>query len=111
MQPREFSSNLGRSYARDLATPSSWTNPVARRVFEFLSRPGTLTDMFLVEAHPRPVDPAVISAYGDAPHVIAYRLWDEPGPNEDAQSYLVRHIARAKQALGGVPYFPGETPL
>jgi hypothetical protein len=123
---REFSSNTGRSHARDLPQPAQWTNSVAKRVFENLSRPGTLTDLFLVEADRRPdctafpgtrpghvhtedcpVCAGLKQAYGDTPHVIAYRLWDEPGPRENAETYIARHLQHARQLLGGVPIIDG----
>jgi hypothetical protein len=79
--------------------------------------------MWLVEAEPRPLctawpatprahvhtdDCPVCSklrrAYGDKPHIIAYRSWDEPRPDENAETYLLRHIRLARQYLGGIPY-------
>ena len=124
-EPLRVSSNQDRSWARDLPQPTRWTDPVAERVYRRLSRPGTITDLYLVEAHPRPPCTAhiprprnhthgpncricadIIRVYGDSPHVIAYRLWDEPHGTENAQSYIARHIAHARQMLGGVPYHP-----
>lgn len=117
------SPNKGRGAARELPLPPAWTNATAEAVFRDLSRTPCLVDMYLVEEYPRPLctawpatprghhhddDCAVCAslrrAYGDGPHVIAYRMWDDPAPGEDAEAYIVRHLAHAKQCLGGVPY-------
>lgn len=118
MRPIEPASNNARSWARELASPEQWTNALARRVYDALPAAG-IVDMWLVEKHPQPmcaswpatprthvhsagcsVCAGLVTAYGDSPHVIAYRLWDQPGDHENAEDYLARHIARASQLLG-----------
>lgn len=120
---RNPSPNTARSYAHELPAPAEWSDPTAKRVFDDLTRSPCLVDMYLVEAMPRPLCEAwpatprrhkhgpdcpicagLVRAYGDTPHVIAYRLWDEPGPTENAEDYLIRHIAFAKQRMGALPY-------
>jgi hypothetical protein len=101
---RDFSSNTARSYARDLPAPATWSDGVAKRVYDEMLPFGTLVDMFLIEPDPAPQSAEFVRAYGETPNVIAYRLWDVPGTAENAEAYLVRHIARARQYLGGIPY-------
>ena len=127
MRPLNFSSNTARSAVRELPVPAAWTDPDAESVYRAASA-GALVDMYLVEANPQPectawpatprkhvhtsncaICAGLRRAYGDVPHVIAYRLWDDPGPGEDAQHYLARHIVHARQLLGGVPWH-GDRP-
>ncbi len=122
MSYRDYSPNKGRGYGRDLPVPSKWTNTEAERVYRSLFEP-RLIDMYLVEAYPRPectawpatprghehTDDCTVcanlrSAYGDSPHVVPYVMWDEPGHHENAEQYIARHIANARQRLGGVPW-------
>ena len=115
------SPNTARSWARELSTPAVWRDDTARRVYDAMQGP-VIVDMWITEKHPRslceawPATPrshkhvsdvcnvcaGLRTLYSDRPHVIAYRMWDVPGPREDAQDYIVRHIARAAQTMGAV---------
>ena len=118
-----FVPNTARSAARELQQPAQWTDPVAQRVYARLMQPGALVDMFLVGKTPRPLCTTLATTpvshqhgpecaictrwqaiYGDRPHVIAYCMWDDPRPSENAETYIVRHMDVAMQKLGGVPH-------
>lgn len=103
MRQLTASPNTARGWARELPEPASWTDPIAKRVYDALSV--GIVDLYLIECDAQPVSDDEARAYPGAVNVIAYRLWDAPGPSEDAQRYLVRHIAKARQQLGGKPYF------
>jgi len=110
-ESREPAANTARSHARELPLPQQWHNEAARLVYEFLSRPGTSVDMYLVEPNPPRLSENERRCYGDDPNVIAFRLWGVPLPLDNAETYIARHIALARQRLGGVPLVDGVAVL